>query len=148
MFEWIFLNWTLPVSSSLLFISILYRCVLIKWLQWGTAHTHCLRLSPDRNASPMGYESWLTRWEELEKFQPCNVLSFSHSAQKKMAESLSRSLFPPLHLLSSFRIWYAFHLIEPSRCYSLWLHYEFKSQHPASKQPWGASCDVWRHKYL
>jgi hypothetical protein len=134
-----------PLSFSLFYLLPMRLCFNKVAPARDGSSTLCLCLSPDRNACPMGYESRLTRWEELEKFQPCNVLSFPHSAQKKMRASISFSL-PPLHLLSSFSIWYSFRLIETTGCYSLWLYYEFKRQHPASKQPWGASCDVWRHK--
>lgn len=142
----LFLNWTLSLSLSLLFVLPIALCFNKVAPAIEGSSTLCLRPPPDRNACSVGYESGFTRWEELEKFQPCNVLSPSHSAQKEMRISISFSP-PQLHLLSSSPIWYAFRLIEPSGCYSLWLHYEFKSQHPVSKQPWGATCDVWRHKY-
>jgi len=52
---------------------------------------------------PLGYERELTVREELEKFQQCNVLGFSHSAQEKIPKFLSHSPFS-LDLLSSLPV--------------------------------------------
>lgn len=66
----------------------------------------CLSLSSSFRTGmrvPLGYERGLTVREELEKFQPCNVLGFSHSAQEKIPKFLSHSPFS-LDLLSSLPV--------------------------------------------